>query len=91
MRWLREGVLHVFIDALVVGLIVALVMTLVARTRAWWIFAIAGIFLVSVVGGLITPFAIAPLFNHYWPMSVKESAAFRRLERAAGIATPIWP
>ncbi len=90
LRWLREGVLHVFIDALVVGLIVALVMTLVARTRAWWIFAIAGIFLVSVVGGLITPFAIAPLFNHYWPMSAKESAPFRELERAAGIATPLW-
>jgi STE24 endopeptidase len=89
-RWLREGALHVFIDALVVGLIVAAVMTLVARMRSWWVLAVAGIFLVSLVGGLITPFVIAPLFNHYWPMNAGDAAPFTALEREAGVATPIW-
>lgn len=90
LRWLREGVLHLAIDALVVGLIVAMVMTLVAKMRSWWVFAILGVFMVSLIGGLITPFVIAPLFNHYWPMSQREAAPFVALERVAGMTTPIW-
>jgi len=90
LRWLRESVLHVLIDALVVGLIVAVVMTLVARVRSWWVFATLGIFMVSLIGGLITPFVIAPLFNHYWPMNEREAAPYLALESTAGITTPIW-
>jgi len=88
-RWLREGVVHVAIDALVVGIIVALVMTLVERMRSWWIFAIVGIFLVSLIGGFITPFAIAPLFNHFRALSAQDVAPFLALERSADVDTPI--
>jgi STE24 endopeptidase len=89
VRWLREGVVHVAIDALVVGIIVALVMSLVDRLPTWWAFAIVGIFLVSFIYGLIAPFAIAPLFNHFYPIKTEEAAPYLALERAAGVGVPI--
>ena len=89
LRWLRESVMHVAIDALVIGLLVALIMTLADRMRIWWIFAIVGIFLASFISGLIAPFAIAPLFNRFHMMSAPEAAPYLALERAAGVTVPI--
>ena len=89
LRWLRESVMHVAIDALVIGLLVALIMTLADRMRIWWIFAIVGIFLASFISSLIAPFAIAPLFNRFHVMSAPEAAPYLALERAAGVTVPV--
>lgn len=88
--WLGEAILRVAIDGVVLGLIVAAVLALFERTRAWWLYAIVGIFLVSALNGLLAPFVLAPLFNHYAPIEGPAAARYAALERAAGVDVPIW-
>ena len=88
--WLGEAILRVAIDGVVLGLIVAAVLALFERTRAWWLYAIVGIFLVSALNGLLAPFVLAPLFNHYAPIEGPAAARYAAFERAAGVDVPIW-
>jgi len=90
LGWLRDGVVRVAIDAVAVGLLVVLVMWLVERTRAWWIYSIVLIFIVSALYGLALAFLFAPMFNSFSPIGDPAmQARFDRMEREARVDVPI--
>ncbi len=90
--WLRDGIVRVGVDALGVGIVVAVVLTLVARTRAWWVYSTIGMLALTLAIGFFDPVAIAPAFNHYQPLPAGNPyvPALRALENAAGVDAPIY-
>ena len=90
LGWLRDGVVRVTIDAVAVGLLVVLIMWMVQRTRAWWIYSIVTIFIVSALYGAAGAFLFAPLFNTFGPIGDPGmQARFDAFEREAHVRTPI--
>lgn len=90
LDWLRDGVVRVTIDAVTVGLLVVLIMWMVQRTRAWWVYSIVTIFIVSALYGLAGAFLFAPLFNSYAPIGdPRMQARFETFEREAHVSIPI--
>lgn len=61
--WLRDGVARLTIDALVVGIVVACVLTLVDLTRQWWIYSVLGLFVASVAFSLVEPLGVSALYG----------------------------
>lgn len=93
LAWVRDGLLRVTLDAFALGLVVALVLTLVARTRQWWIYSIVGLFAASLLVGFLEPLTVAPLFNQYQPLSETSPlfAPLRALAASAGVpAAPFY-
>jgi len=76
-QWALDGLLRLTLDAVAVGLVVALALTLVERTRQWWIYSIVGLFAASIVVGWLEPVTIAPLFNSYVPLAATDPLAPR--------------
>jgi MFS family permease len=66
--WGYEYVLGTIIGMLVAGFIAAVVLWLVDRTHQWYLYTIAGIIAISLIGTLVDPYAIAPLFERYASM-----------------------
>ena len=92
LSWLRDGIFRAGFDALGVGIVVAVVLSLVARTRAWWVYATFGMFALSLATGFFEPVLIAPAFNRYVPLPAANpyAAELYALERSAGVAAPIY-
>lgn len=67
--WVYEYGLGTVIGMLVAGIIVVLVLWLVERTHQWYLYTIAGIVAVSLIGALLNPFVVAPLFDRFTPLS----------------------
>lgn len=65
--WAYEYVLGTLLGMIVAGCVVAIVLGLVERTHQWYLYTIAGIIAVSLVGTLVDPYVIAPLFERYAP------------------------
>jgi STE24 endopeptidase len=68
LQWARDGSLRLTLDALVAASVVAVVFTLVERTRQWWIYSILGLFAAGIVVGWLEPVTVGPLFNRYTPI-----------------------
>ncbi len=86
--WAYEYVLGTIIGMLVAGFTAAVVLWLVDRTHQWYLFTIAGILAISLIGTLVDPYAIAPLFERYAPMrgaAAAQARAFAAREGYAGI------
>ncbi len=66
--WILEYVLGTILGMLVAGCIVTVVLWLVDRTHQWYVYTIAGILAVSLVGTLVYPYVVAPLFERYVPL-----------------------
>ena len=86
-QWARDGSVRLTLDALAVGLVVALVLTLVEKTRQWWIYSIVGLFAASILVGWLEPVTIAPLYNRYVPLTAANplSSRLNALAAAAGV------
>lgn len=86
-NWLRDGLLSASVDAVVVGLVVAAIFALVDRTRLWWIYASAGLFIVTLLLAFLEPITVAPIYNRIRPL--QHHAAIRApldaLAKRAGI------
>lgn len=63
--WIYEYALGTVLGMLVAGIIVAAVLWLVQRTHQWYLYTIAGIIAVSLIGAFLDPFVVAPLFERY--------------------------
>jgi len=85
--WYLDGVLTTVLDAIVVGGIVGYVLALVDRTRAWYLYAMSGLFVITLVMAFVEPVIISPLYNQIVPVSSQAavSAPIRTLARRAGI------
>ena len=85
--WFRDGVISTLLDALVLGAIVACVFELVDRTRLWYLYAMAGLSVVTLAMAFLEPVVVAPLFNtfHPLPKSAPQRAPLLALAQRAGI------
>jgi STE24 endopeptidase len=85
--WVRDGLVTVTGQAIVIGLIVACVFALVDRTRLWWAWSMIGLFIVTLFMAFLEPVIIAPLYNRFTPLpaSAPVRAPLLALARRAGI------
>jgi Zn-dependent protease with chaperone function len=86
--WAYEYVLGTLIGMLVAGCIAVVVLWLVERTHQWYLYTIGGIIVISLVGTLVDPYAIAPLFERYVPLGGAiglRARAFAAREGYAGV------
>ena len=85
--WVRDGIVNAAIEAMVVGIVVACIFALVDRTRVWYAYAMAGLFVLTLVIAFLEPVVIAPLYNRFTPLG--EHAAIRvpldALAKRAGV------
>jgi len=68
-NWYVDGLTSATIDACVVGFIVACVFALVDRTRVWYLAAMAGLFVATLLLAFAEPVVVAPLYNRFTPLS----------------------
>ncbi len=85
LAWYRDGLVATALDAIVVGAIVASVFALVDRTRLWYVYAMGGLFVVTLVMAFVEPVVVAPLYNTFRPLP-KTAAIYAPLERLAARA-----
>ncbi|HTV72252.1 MAG TPA: M48 family metalloprotease [Candidatus Acidoferrales bacterium] len=87
VAWLQDSLTTIVLDSLIAGLVVAAVMTAVAKTRLWYLYTAAGIVVFSFGLNFIQPVLIAPLYNSYRPLAATSSLyrPIRTLEQRAGL------
>jgi STE24 endopeptidase len=85
--WVRDGLVTVAGQAIVIGLIVACVFALVDRTRLWWAWSMTGLFIITLFMAFLEPVIIAPLYNRFTPLpaSAPVRTPLLALARRAGI------
>lgn len=85
-NWIRDVMIATALEALVVGVCVAVVLWLVDRTHWWWAWVVAGIFGVTFFLSYLYPIVVEPLFNHFAPLprTGDLSIRIRALARRAG-------
>jgi STE24 endopeptidase len=91
--WLHDGLATLAIQAVSIGIIIAFVLALVDRTRLWYLYAMAGLFVATLAMAFLEPVVVAPLFDRFTPLPATSAlqTPLRALERKAGIsAAPIY-
>lgn len=91
--WLRDQLLTIGLDAIISGLVVVFVLTLVARTHLWYVYTAGAVVCFSFAINYVEPVMIAPLYNSYHalPESNPLFARLHDLERRAGLeGVPIY-
>ena len=85
--WYLDGLVTTVLDALVVAAIVACVFALVDRTRLWYLYATAGLVIVTLIMAFVEPVIVSPLYNRVEPVPARAavSGPIRALARRAGI------
>ncbi len=85
--WLRDQIVSTALDAILVGLVVACVFALVDRTRLWYLYAMFGLFVLTLAMAFLEPVVIAPLYNHFVPLPTNSTlrAPMLALARKAGV------
>ncbi|GAC1300718.1 MAG: hypothetical protein NVSMB19_07730 [Vulcanimicrobiaceae bacterium] len=87
--WYLDALITTALDAVVVGAIVACVFWLVDRTRVWYLFTMAGLFVVTLVMAFVEPVVVSPLYNRVSPVPATAAVGepIRALARRAGIGS----
>jgi len=85
--WIRDGFVNAAVEAAVVGAVVACIFALVDRTRIWYAYAMAGLFVVTLFIAFLEPVTVAPLYNHFVPLGRKAPirAPLEALAKRAGV------
>ena len=85
--WVRDGIVNAIVEAVVVGVVVACIFALVDRTRIWYAYAMAGLFVVTLVIAFLEPITVAPLYNRFVPLGRQSAirAPLDALAKRAGI------
>ncbi|MDQ6826445.1 MAG: M48 family metalloprotease [Candidatus Eremiobacteraeota bacterium] len=76
-NWVLDNLISYALTMLLVGIIVAAVLTLVDRTHLWYAYVIAGVFAIAFFLSFVNPIVIEPLFNRYTPMREDQPLARR--------------
>lgn len=86
-NWYYDGLVNVAVDACVAGVIIACVFALVDRTRLWYLYAMAGLFIVTLFLAFAEPVVVAPLYNRFstLPHGAPVRAKIEALAKAAGV------
>ncbi|MEZ5099144.1 MAG: M48 family metalloprotease [Thermoleophilia bacterium] len=78
--WLGDSALGLLVEAVLVGVCVAVVLVLAGRLgRRWWLAAGPALALVAVAFALLQPLVVQPLFNRFEPLS--DRALATRIEQ----------
>ena len=81
--WLRDALVLWAITACSIGVLTAFVYSLVERTRLWYVYAAIGLFAFTLVGSVIEPIVVAPVFGVMRPVGASLAATLDRLGRNA--------
>jgi len=86
--WFRDGFLNALIHAALLGIIVAGILALVDRTRLWYLWAMAGLFVATLIMAFLEPVVVAPLYNRFerLPATAPARAPIDALAAKAGVA-----
>jgi STE24 endopeptidase len=88
--WLRDALVLWVIAACSIGLLTAFVYTLVERTRLWYVYAAIGLFGFTLVGSVIEPVVVAPVFGAMRPVGASLAATLDRLGAGAHAGTVVF-
>jgi Zn-dependent protease with chaperone function len=77
-QFVQSGIVHIALDSLALGLVVAFVLTLVDVTRLWYAWAMGGLFIATILLVFVDPFVVTPLFE-----SVSPTAEYAQLRADA--------
>lgn len=66
--WAYEYVVGTLLGMAVAGCVAAIVLWLVERTHQWYLYTIGGIIAISLLGTLLDPYVVAPIFQRYAPI-----------------------
>ena len=67
--WFGSWIITTVIAMIVAGLLAALVLGLVDRTHQWYAYTVAGIIGITLLTTYVQPFAVAPLFSSFRPLT----------------------
>lgn len=84
--WAYEYLIGTILGMIAAGCIVAVVLGLVERTHQWYLYTIAAILAISLLGTLLDPYAIAPLFERYVALQGPLAPKARAFAAARGYA-----
>ena len=80
--WFADFLKSLALTGIIGYLIIMLAFYLIGKfPRRWWIWFSAAIMLFSIIGVLITPYVIDPLFNKFEPLAQSNPALVEQLER----------
>jgi len=84
--WWSDVVLGAGLGMVLLGIAVVIILWLVDRTRAWWVWMVGGIFAAAFFLSFIYPVAIEPIFNHFTPLPANRqlTANIHKLAEKAG-------
>jgi len=87
LHWARDGLLNNTVHALLLGAVVTFIFALVDRTRLWYVWAMGGLFALTLLMAFLEPVTVAPLYNHFKPLPHNSvvRAPLIALARRAGI------
>lgn len=84
--WAYEYVIGTILWMIVAGLVAAVVLWLVDATHQWYLYTIAGIIAISILGVFTEPYVVAPLFRHYSPLGGPAETSARAFAAERGYA-----
>jgi hypothetical protein len=85
--WAYEYVIGTLLGMAVAGCIAAVVLWFVDRTHQWYLYTMAAIVAISIVGTLADPFIAAPLFERYVPLEGRLAVTARAFAAREGYPT----
>lgn len=89
VSWLRDWLITVTIDAVIVGLFIGVILWLVDLTRLWYLVATVFVFVVTLALVFVEPIVLAPLFNTYTPLANPSlEARIHSLTESAHVGDP---
>ncbi len=81
--WLRDAVVLWAVSACLIGVLTAFVYTFVERTRVWYVYAAAGLFIFALAASIFEPFAVTSAFGSVRPIGGAIGQAMQRLDLRA--------
>ena len=86
--WTLEWLIGALLTSCAIGIAVVLILWLVERTHQWYVYVIAGIFIVTYGATFLKPF-VSPFYDRFAALPPAAAQVVRRIERRAGHDVPV--
>ena len=82
LSWLGDQLVAAVLSALATGLLIAVIMWFVEKSRLWYLYTAGLLYVFAVVVAFVDPLVFAPLFNTFTPLPVN-SPVYNKIEAVA--------
>jgi STE24 endopeptidase len=83
--WALDWLVGFVVTVLAAGFVAAVVLFLADRTHQWYVYAILGVVVASMLSAYVNPILIAPIFNRFSPLSASYERDLEALAQRAGM------